>query len=86
MQIRAITLESCSVKSLSFCWRGVLISSVAVIASLIRLMAVEDLVPMAMPPCLLGYHGWQEDLVRPRIDFLQKFIFQKTFCETQNYV
>ena len=45
MQISVITLESCSLKSSGFCWRGVLISSVAVMGSLIRPMAI----PLALP-------------------------------------
>ena len=55
-----MTLESCSAKSSSFCWRGVLISSVATMASLILPMAVEAPVPMttplALPEVYLYYH------------------------------
>ena len=46
------TLDSCSAKSSSFCCRGVLISSVATMASLILPMAVEEPVPMTTPLAL----------------------------------
>ena len=53
MQIRVVTFESCSTQSSSFCWRGVLITSVAVMASLMRPMAVDDpvltMIPLALP-------------------------------------
>merc|ERR1711936_57381 len=52
MQIRVITLESCSPNSSNFCCRGVLISSVATMASLILPMAVLAPVPITTPLAL----------------------------------
>merc|ERR1712106_902528 len=52
MQMRVMTLESCSAKSSSFCWRGVLISSVSAISSLILPIAVAVPVPMTIPLAL----------------------------------
>ena len=47
-----MTLESCSARSLSFCCRGDLISSVWTMASLVLPMAVAVSVPMTTPLAL----------------------------------
>ena len=51
---REVALESCSVKSSRFCWRGVLISSVL----LIRPMAVEDPEETLVPEKIMFFLSW----------------------------